>query len=95
LKKIAMEIHGQLAERFITTPSRDCWTARETFSDYGLIVDATVHKRGRPAGEFAEVKLFFSGKHHIYCLKSQVATNQEGIAIHVVARVPGSVHDVR
>jgi hypothetical protein len=64
-------------------------------SDYGLIVDATVQKRGRPAGEFAEVKLFFSGKHHIYCLKSHVVTNREGIVIHAVAGVPGSVHDMR
>jgi hypothetical protein len=95
LKKIAMEIHGQLAERFIATPSRDRWTAGEKFSDCGLIVNATVQKRGRPSGEFAEAKLFFSGKHHIYCLKTQVVTNREGIAIHVVAGVPGSVHDTR
>jgi hypothetical protein len=66
LKKMAMEIHGQLAGRFIATPSRDRWTAGEKFSDCGLIVDATVQKRGRPAGEFAEARLFFSGKYHIY-----------------------------
>jgi hypothetical protein len=90
-----MEIHGQLAERFIATPSRDYWTAGEKFSDCGLIMDATVQKRGRPADEFAEVKLFFSGKHHIYCLKSQVITNRKGIAIHVVAGVTGSIHDMR
>jgi hypothetical protein len=91
LKKTAMEIHGQLAERFITTPSRDRWTAGEKFSDCGLIVDATVQKRGRPAGRFVEAKLFFSGKYHLYCLKLQVVTNREVIAIHVVAGVPGSV----
>jgi hypothetical protein len=38
LKTIAMEIHGQLAERFIATPSRDRWTAGEKFSDYGLML---------------------------------------------------------
>jgi hypothetical protein len=95
LKKIAMEIHGQLTERFIATSSHDRWTTGEKFSDCGLIVDATVQQRGRPAGESAEAKLFFSGKHHIYCLKSQVVTNREGIAIHVVAGVTGSVHDMR
>jgi hypothetical protein len=58
-------------------------------------LDATVQKRGRSAGEFAETKLFSSGKHHIYCLKSQVATNRERISIHVAASVPGSVHDMR
>jgi hypothetical protein len=95
LKTIAMKIHGQLAERFIATLSRDRWTAVDKFSDCELIVDATVQKRGRLAGEFAEAKLFFSGKHLIYYLKSQVVTNREGIAIHVVAGVPGSVHDMR
>jgi hypothetical protein len=65
LKKIAMEMHGQLAEHFITTPSRDCWTAGEKFSDCWLIMDATVQKPRRSAGKFTEAKLFLSGKHHI------------------------------
>jgi hypothetical protein len=58
-------------------------------------VDSTIHKRGKSIGEFEEARLFFSGKDQIYCLKSQNVTNRERIAIHVVAGVPSSVHDIK
>jgi hypothetical protein len=32
----------------------------------GLIVDATMHDRGRPVGRDEDAQKYFSGKHHIY-----------------------------
>jgi hypothetical protein len=58
-------------------------------------VDATVQDRGPPVGRYEDAQKYFSGKHHIYCLKSQVVTNREGLAVHVVAGVPGVQHDLR
>jgi hypothetical protein len=37
--------------------------------------------------------VYYSGKHRHYCLKSQVITNREGLAVHIVAGVPGAKHD--
>jgi hypothetical protein len=61
---------------------------------YGLAVDATVQKRGRSAASSEEAGSYLSGKHWIYCLKSQVVMKRQRLALHVVAGVPGSVHDL-
>jgi hypothetical protein len=92
---VSHAIHGPLVERFIESQWQNKLTSGTIFPNCGLVVDATVQKRGRPAGLFADAKKYFSGKHWIYCLKSQVLTNREGIAMHVVAGVPGSVHDLK
>jgi hypothetical protein len=95
LHKLALAVHDPLVTKYTT----DLWEQplRVTGSDYrsyGLVVDATVQKRGWPAASFEEVRRYFSGKYPIYCLKSQVVTNRQGLALHVVAGVPGSVHDL-
>jgi hypothetical protein len=95
LHKVAQAIHRPLVEEYITAIAAEPLRESASFPRCGLIVDATVQKRGRPVGEFADAKKYFSGKHWIYCLKSQVITNRAGLALHIVAGVPGSVHDFK
>ena len=66
----------------------------EPFNDCTLIVDATVQEIPRPSGTFDEVKQWYSGKHGMYCLKSQIVINRMGLAVHIVTSVPGSTHDL-
>jgi hypothetical protein len=95
MRKTAEKIRRPLVLAFITEIAARPLAVGGKFPDCGLIVDATVQKRGKPIGEFEEAKAFFSGKHHIYCLKSQVVINREGLAIHIVAGVAGSIHDLK
>jgi hypothetical protein len=95
LHKLSFAVHNPLVTKYMTDLREQ--PLRVTASDYrsyGLVVHATVQKRGRPAASFEEAQRYFSGKHWIYCLKSQVVTNRQGLALHVVAGVPGSVHDL-
>jgi hypothetical protein len=94
LHKLALAVHNRLVTKYII----DLWEQhlRVTGSDYrfyGFITDATVQKRGRPAASFEKAWRYFSGKHWIDCLKSQVVTNRQGLALHIVAGVLGSIHD--
>jgi hypothetical protein len=95
LHKLALAVHDPLVTKYITGLREQ--PLRVTGSDYrsyGLVVDATVQKPGRPAASFEEARRYFSGKHWIYCLKSQVVTNRQGLELHVVAGLPGSVRDL-
>ena len=65
----------------------------QDFPECSYVVDATVQETNRPALSFDDAKVYFSGKHYKYCLKSQVITTLGGIAVHVVAGIAGSVHD--
>lgn len=67
----------------------------EAFPNAPLIVDATVHQIGRPSGTFQNSKEFYSPKHSLYCLKTQVIINRKGLALFVQSGIPGSVHDFR
>jgi AcrR family transcriptional regulator len=93
--KLALAVHDLLVTKYITDLREQ--PLHVTGSDcrsYGLVVGAMVQKQGRPAASFEEAGRYFSGKHWIYCLKSQVVTNRQSLALHVVAGVPGSVHDI-
>jgi hypothetical protein len=95
LHKLALAVHDPFVKKYITNLREQ--PLRVTGSDYrsyGLIFDATVQKREQPAASFEEARRYFSGKHWIYCLKSQVVTNRQRLALHVVAGVSGSVHDL-
>lgn len=59
------------------------------------IVDATVQPINIPIGSFDDKKEFFSGKHSIYCYKSQVICDVRGLAVDIVSGIPGSVHDMK
>ena len=66
---------------------------KQDFPDCGFAVDATVQKITVPSKSFEFAKQYFSQKHGIYCLKSQVIVTLSGIAVHIVAGVNGSIHD--
>lgn len=65
----------------------------QRFPDCGYVVDATVQEIYKPALNFEIAKKYFSGKHYIYCLKSQVIVNIKGLAVHIVTSIPGAKHD--
>jgi hypothetical protein len=83
LHKVGQLIHQPLVDEFIKSQSSSPIQGSSTnFPAYGLVVDAKVQKRGWPLAWFTEARRFFSGKHWIYCLKSQVITDRRGIAMH-------------
>ena len=60
-----------------------------------LVVDCTVCQIRKPALNFDDARRFFSGKHHVYCLKKEVCTNiRSGTAAIVTRSFPGSVPDI-
>jgi hypothetical protein len=58
------------------------------------ITDATVTPCNKPLASFEESKLFFSGKHHIYCLKNELSVYPNGEACNWTSHRPGSVSDI-
>jgi hypothetical protein len=80
---------------FITQPAlNDPLPSDPTFPEASFIVDATVQQIKRPIGSFDDQKQWYSGKHGIYCLKAQVITNMNGVAVHICSGVRGATHDL-
>jgi hypothetical protein len=95
LHKLALAVHNRLVTKYMTDlREQPLRVTGDDYRSYGLVVDATVQKRGWPAASFEEARRYFSEKHWIYCLKPQAVTNRQGLALHVVAGVPGSVDDL-
>lgn len=67
----------------------------EAFPNASIIVDATVQPIGRPSGSFKDAKQWYSDKHSMYCLKSQVIINRKGLALFICSGIRGSIHDFR
>ena len=67
------------------------------FDDYpeiGLVVDVTFQTRTRPKMLFREAQYYFSGKHHAYGFKTEVAHHlPNGLVVFVSDLYGGSVHD--
>lgn len=79
---------------FISKVANSCEIdAPNDFPECGFIVDATVQKINQPALDYKIAGKYFSGKHFIYCLKSQVIINIHGLAMHIVSPIEGSEHD--
>jgi hypothetical protein len=78
----------------IDTMARTYFRKEDLFPGCGLVVDATVQDRCQPAGQFGDISKYYSGKHYIYCLKSQVVTNRSSFAGLIHAAVPGFQHDL-
>jgi hypothetical protein len=87
-------IETPLTARYLDEMAKAPFHGDDDFGGCGLVVDATVQNRGRPAGQFADVVKYFSGKHRLYCLKSQVVVNRSGFAVLVHAGLLGSQHDL-
>jgi hypothetical protein len=91
--EVVDRVHDSLVTRFLTAQACALLPLCEEYPACGFTVDATIHNRGRPVGTFEEGKRYFSGKHKLYCLKSQVIANRNGLAVHIVAGVPGAKPD--
>ena len=56
---------------------------------------APLCRQSGPCLPFEETKVWFSGKHSIYCLKKDVVVNATtGTAAFVESAYPGSIHDI-
>ena len=65
-------------------PGRDCF-----------VIDCTVVQTKRPCLPFEEAKVWYSGKHCIYCLEKEVVVNAvTGTVAFVESAYPGSIHDI-
>ena len=63
--------------------------------DCSLIVDCTVCQIRRPAVNFNDAKVFYSGKHGMYCLKKEICVNARSVTAAIISQAfPGSVHDI-
>ena len=56
-------------------------------------VDVRFQQTNRPTGNYAEAKVWFSGKHSLYGVKTEAAVLSAGIAIYVSDCFKGSVHN--
>jgi hypothetical protein len=65
----------------------------EDYPEVGLVVDVTFQMRTRPKMLFKEAQYYFSGKHHAYGYKTEVAHLPNGLAIFISDTYAGSVHD--
>ena len=84
----------KLINELITNQAKECEIiADDEFPSCGYIVDATVQQINQLSLEWEEASKFFSGKHSLYCLKSQVIFTLKGLAVHIATNYKGAVHD--
>ncbi|KAH7815507.1 putative DDE superfamily endonuclease [Monocercomonoides exilis] len=90
LHRIAADIRVPLTDLFLTfRPDR-----LEGMKEVGLVLDCTVIPTNRPGGRLEYGKKFYSGKHHIYCVKVEVGVNPRiGTACTISHVQTGSTHD--
>ncbi|KAH7826392.1 putative DDE superfamily endonuclease [Monocercomonoides exilis] len=62
--------------------------------EVGIVLDCTVIPTNRPGGRLEFGKKYYSGKHHIYCVKVEVGVNPKvGTASTISSIYSGSTHD--
>ena len=66
----------------------------DDYPEVGLVADVTFQTRTRPKMMFKEAQFYFSGKHHSYGLKTEVAYLPNGLAAFVSDCYGGSVHEI-
>ena len=84
-----------LKHDFIDNVAEEDVTYDQRFPECGYVVDATVQRIYKPFTGYAEAKKFFSRKHGIYCLKSQVVVNIKGLAVSIFTSIRGAKHDYK
>lgn len=82
-----------LKQDFIDAIANQAPTYHQNFPECGYVVDATVQEINKPALSFDIAKEYYSGKHSLYCLKSQVIVNVQGLAVFIASSIKGSIHD--
>lgn len=80
---------------FIIRPALEPTTYDQHFPECDYVVDATVQEICKPSLSFDIAKKYFSGKHYMYCLKSQVIVTLKGVAVSIVTGIEGATHDKR
>ena len=92
--KFLNEASPVLEDRLITKIAKECQIiTKEDFPNAGYVVDATVQKINEPDLSWEISRQYFSGKHYIYCLKSQVIVTLQGLVVHIVSGIKGADHD--
>ena len=76
-------------------PTRDPLPVNPAYPEVSYLLDVTVQPINTPICEFNDIKVWFSGKHHRYVIKSQVITNVNGVALLVHSGIQGSIHDMK
>jgi hypothetical protein len=64
------------------------------FPDAKFVMDVTFQSIWTPTGTYEEKKVYFSGKHKMYGLKSQCIHNRKGLLVHCIPGQVGSTHDL-
>lgn len=84
-----------LQHNFIDCISDEDVEYDQRFPSCGYVVDATVQEIYKPYTGHIEAKKYFSKKHGIYCVKSQVVVNIKGLAVSILTSIRGAKHDYR
>lgn len=66
----------------------------QNFSEERYATDVIFQISNRPCGNVREIKYYFSGKHHLYGLKTEVSVLPNGFTISCRGHSPGSVADI-
>lgn len=82
-----------LKQDLIDAVANQAPTYHQNFPECGYIVDATVQEINKPSLSFDVAKEYYSGKHDLYCLKSQLIVNVQGLAVFIASSIKGSIHD--
>jgi len=82
-----------MKRNFIDAVAKEEIVYNQDFPECAYIIDATVQEIYKPFISFEKAKKYFSGKHRIYCLKSQVIVTIKGLVVSIITSIPGSKHD--
>lgn len=66
----------------------------DIFLNVKYVIDVTFQSIWTPTGTYDEKKLYFSGKHKLYGLKSQCIHDRKGRVVHCIAGERGAMHDL-
>jgi len=93
LKKIEKDLTSELIKPMFKDEQVIKEIILKDYPEVGLVVDSTFQTRTRPNMLFKEAQYYFSGKHHSYGYKTEVAHLPNGLAAFVSDVYAGSVHD--
>jgi hypothetical protein len=99
ISKIEEAVSVPLENSFVRWISKEVQNQRGwVLNDYpnvAMIADCCVQQMNKPAVEFQAAKAWFSGKHYIYCIKSEVAhCPKTGVAMQASSGHEGARHDL-
>jgi hypothetical protein len=66
----------------------------EAFPKAKFVMDVTFQSIWTPTGTYDEKKLYYSGKHKLYGLKSQCIHDRKGRVVNCIAGERGAIHDL-